>query len=201
MELPDRVALEAAWAEGNAATGPHGLIRQPAMRLFWRRCFGAAEEVPWDAFWTRFPKDLERLCDDRTRLLLVKCTLAYINLSYCHKHACHEKIVCGSVSDISFAMHCLHVKQAGYNSSLLLSIAPSTFRAKAAPFMLLCMPAQRHRQVLHTAIYMKGVLNRDCFFCVQGLGGGAERGICEQGQPRAAAEGAQPRQRPHADGG
>lgn len=60
MELPDKVALEAAWMEANAAVGPHSLIRQPGMRLFWWRCFGRAEEVAWDTFWSRFPKDLER---------------------------------------------------------------------------------------------------------------------------------------------
>ena len=60
MELPDKVALEAAWTEANAAVGPHSLIRQPGMRLFWWRCFGRAEEVAWDTFWSRFPKDLER---------------------------------------------------------------------------------------------------------------------------------------------
>lgn len=60
MELPDKVASEAAWAETSSARGPHSLIRQPAMRMFWWRCFGAAEEVAWDTFWTRFPKDLER---------------------------------------------------------------------------------------------------------------------------------------------
>lgn len=60
MELPDKVASEAAWAEANTARGPHSLIRQPAMRMFWWRCFGTAEEVAWETFWTRFPKDLER---------------------------------------------------------------------------------------------------------------------------------------------
>jgi hypothetical protein len=35
---------------------------------------------------------------------------------------------------------------------------------------------------------------------VQGVGGGAERGVCEQGQQGAAAEGAQPRQCAHGDG-
>ena len=60
MELPDKIASEAAWAEANSARGPHSLIRQPAMRMFWWRCFGSSEEVAWDVFWTRFPKDLER---------------------------------------------------------------------------------------------------------------------------------------------
>ena len=111
MELPDRVALEAAWAEGNAASGPHGLIRQPAMRLFWRRCFGAAEEVPWDAFWTRFPKDLERLCDAWSRLLLINAPLL---TSTCHNvtnmHVMRKQSV--SLSQTSL-MHIMSACEAG----------------------------------------------------------------------------------------
>ncbi len=52
--------MEAEWAEACAQPGPHVLIGQPDMRLFWQRCFGHAEEVAWDVFWSRFPKDLNR---------------------------------------------------------------------------------------------------------------------------------------------
>ena len=60
MDLAEELAAEAEWAEADDHQGPHCLIRQPEMRLFWRRCFGRQEEVTWDAFWARFPKDVSR---------------------------------------------------------------------------------------------------------------------------------------------
>lgn len=60
MDLSEEVAAEAAWADAGARAGPHGLIRQPEMRLFWLRCFGVAEQVAMEAFWASFPKELDR---------------------------------------------------------------------------------------------------------------------------------------------
>ncbi|CAL5227758.1 g10777 [Coccomyxa viridis] len=59
-DLAEEVAFEAEWAEAAVHPGPHSLIRQPDMRLFWWRTFGSQEEVTWDIFWSRFPKDLNR---------------------------------------------------------------------------------------------------------------------------------------------
>ena len=59
-DLSDEVAAEAAWAHACGSMGPHNLIRQPEMRLFWFHCFGAAEQVALDAFWASFPKELDR---------------------------------------------------------------------------------------------------------------------------------------------
>ncbi len=78
MELPDKIASEAAWAEANSARGPHSLIRQPAMRMFWWRCFGTAEEVAWDVFCTRFPKDLERHISISPLLQSVHDSIAHV---------------------------------------------------------------------------------------------------------------------------
>ena len=60
VDLAEELAFEAGWAEAAAHPGPHCLIQQPAMRLFWWRTFGGQEEVTWDVFWSRFPKDLNR---------------------------------------------------------------------------------------------------------------------------------------------
>ena len=60
MDLAEELAAEAEWAEANDHQGPHSLIGQPEMRLFWRRCFGCQEEVTWDGFWAHFPKDVSR---------------------------------------------------------------------------------------------------------------------------------------------
>lgn len=60
MDLAEELAREAEWAEASAQQGPHCLMQQPDMRLFWWRCFGLQEEVAWDVFWSRFPKDLNR---------------------------------------------------------------------------------------------------------------------------------------------
>ncbi len=60
MDLAEEVALEAEWAEAAVQQGPHSLIQQPDMRLFWWRCFEKQEEITWDMFWLRFPKDLSR---------------------------------------------------------------------------------------------------------------------------------------------
>ena len=59
-DLAEEAAQEAEWAEANDHQGPHCLIGQPEMRMFWWRCFGRQEEVTWDAFWSRFPKDVNR---------------------------------------------------------------------------------------------------------------------------------------------
>ena len=71
LDLAEEVASEAEWAEACDQPGPHMLIGQPDMRLFWRRCFGRAEEVAWDFFWSRFPKDLNR-CTPHTSLSLYR---------------------------------------------------------------------------------------------------------------------------------
>ena len=60
MDLAEEVAFEAEWAEAAVHPGPHCLIQQPDMLLFWWRTFGSQEEVTWDVFWSRFPKDLNR---------------------------------------------------------------------------------------------------------------------------------------------
>lgn len=71
LDLAEEVAFEDKWAEACAQPGPHMLIGQPDMRIFWRRCFGRAEEVAWDVFWSRFPKDLNR-CTPHTSLSLYR---------------------------------------------------------------------------------------------------------------------------------
>ncbi|PNH01923.1 Kinesin light chain, partial [Tetrabaena socialis] len=38
-------------------TAPQRHIRQPDLRLFWKKHFGRASEVPWTEFWQMFPKD------------------------------------------------------------------------------------------------------------------------------------------------
>lgn len=65
-DLAEEVAFEAEWAEAAVHPGPHCLIQQPDMRLFWWRTFGSQEEVTWDVFWSRFPKDLSRQGDSST---------------------------------------------------------------------------------------------------------------------------------------
>ncbi|CAK0750920.1 hypothetical protein CVIRNUC_002028 [Coccomyxa viridis] len=60
LDLAEELAAEAEWAEADDHERPHCLIGQPEMRLFWRRCFGRQEEVTWDVFWARFPKDVSR---------------------------------------------------------------------------------------------------------------------------------------------
>ena len=60
MDLAEELSFEAEWAEAAVHHGLHCLIRQPDMRLFWWRTFASQEEVTWDVFWSRFPKDLNR---------------------------------------------------------------------------------------------------------------------------------------------
>ena len=62
IDLAEELAFEAEWAEAAVHPGPHCLIQQADMRLFWWRTFGSQEEVTWDVFWSRFPKDLNRQC-------------------------------------------------------------------------------------------------------------------------------------------
>ena len=73
MDLAEEVAFEAEWAEATVHPGPHCLIQQPDMRLFWWRTFGSQEEVTWDVFWSRFPKDLNRQGQTCRSLLTLHC--------------------------------------------------------------------------------------------------------------------------------
>lgn len=70
MDLAEELTIEAGWAEAAVHHGPHCLIWQPDMRLFWWRTFGSQEEVTWDVFWSRFPKDLTRQFNPTVSLLL-----------------------------------------------------------------------------------------------------------------------------------
>ena len=76
MDLAEELAAEAEWAEANDHQGPHCLIGQPEMRVFWWRCFGRREEVTWEAFWSRFPKDVSR------------CALLACSAVQQHMHGC-----------------------------------------------------------------------------------------------------------------
>lgn len=67
--LGSLVAQEVAWREACKQMGPHHVIRNPELRLWWWRSFGSAllqmygslgtEEITWDRFWGSFPKGLE----------------------------------------------------------------------------------------------------------------------------------------------
>jgi len=67
--LASLVAQEVAWREASLQTGPHQVIRNPEVRLWWWRSFGSAllqmygslgtEEITWERFWGSFPKRLE----------------------------------------------------------------------------------------------------------------------------------------------
>ena len=67
--LAGLVAQEVAWREASLQTGPHQVIRNPEVRLWWWRSFGSAllqmygslgtEEITWERFWGSFPKGLE----------------------------------------------------------------------------------------------------------------------------------------------
>ena len=84
MDLSEEVATEAAWAAASSAAGPHSLIRHSEMRLFWLRCFDAAEQVSLAAFWGSFPRDLgrcvtwQRACTVSHSALLIACTSSLI---------------------------------------------------------------------------------------------------------------------------
>ena len=41
--------------------GVHSLIRQPELRIFWRKCFAAQRQVEWSLFWSAFPDELRRV--------------------------------------------------------------------------------------------------------------------------------------------
>ncbi|KAL0028676.1 hypothetical protein WJX79_009990 [Trebouxia sp. C0005] len=67
--LASLVAQEVAWRQSSLQTGPHQVIRNPEVRLWWWRSFGSAllqtygslgtEEITWERFWSSFPKGLE----------------------------------------------------------------------------------------------------------------------------------------------
>lgn len=67
--LGSLVAQEVAWREASKQSGPHQVIRNPELRLWWWRSFGSAllqmygslgtEEITWERFWGSFPKSLE----------------------------------------------------------------------------------------------------------------------------------------------
>ncbi len=86
-DLAEEVAFEAEWAEAAVHPGPHSLIRQPDMRLFWWRTFGSQEEVTWDIFWSRFPKDLNRQGHH--------CISPAVPHTGCHKKQCACKVSTG----------------------------------------------------------------------------------------------------------
>ncbi|KAK9813267.1 hypothetical protein WJX72_011692 [[Myrmecia] bisecta] len=60
MMLADLVAEELNWLTATSENGPHQVIRHYDLRMFWWSCFPSSEEVPWDLFWTKFPKQLRR---------------------------------------------------------------------------------------------------------------------------------------------
>lgn len=93
VDLAEEVTFEAEWADSAVHQGPHCLIQQPDMRLFWWRTFGSQEEVTWDVFWSRFPKDLNRQC---TTSILALAFLA-LRISASHAPAASTQINKGTM--------------------------------------------------------------------------------------------------------
>ncbi|KAG2483676.1 hypothetical protein HYH03_017479 [Edaphochlamys debaryana] len=57
------------------------LIRQPELRLFWRRTFAGAAEVPWEAWWARFPAFLASLAVPAEEQAKLKCIIRDLDTS------------------------------------------------------------------------------------------------------------------------
>lgn len=58
-QLNAAVASEIAFCAATECFGPHSIIRHAQLRVFWWQCFRMVEEVPWETFWSSFPKALD----------------------------------------------------------------------------------------------------------------------------------------------
>jgi hypothetical protein len=60
-EVRQAVELVRLAQDEKEAAGPHSLIRNPVVCLFWRKVFNFTPEVPWFAFWDSFPDRLSQV--------------------------------------------------------------------------------------------------------------------------------------------
>ena len=51
---------EAAFLECQRHLGPHSVIRNACLQLFWFKQFPKQDEASLESFWSSFPKDLDR---------------------------------------------------------------------------------------------------------------------------------------------